>query len=75
MQSHLQVTGLNIWKVASEGIKNNGHQEKQHDVTAKCIILPSLSDNVFNRVYSYENAKELWKAIIENHEGTEDVAN
>ena len=56
-------------------MKNNGLQEKQHDVTAKCIILSSLSDNMFNRVYSCENAKELWKTIIENHEGTEDVAN
>src|SRR6185503_3184422 len=75
MQTHLQATGLNIWRVVSEGIKNNGHQEKQHDVTAKCIILSSLSDNVFNRVYSCENTKELWKTIIENHEGTENVAN
>ena len=54
--------------------KNGCQQEKQHDVTAKCIILCSLSDNVFSRVYSCENAKELWKTIIENHEGTEDVA-
>ena len=75
MQTHLQVTGLNIWRVVSEGVKNNGQQEKQYDVTAKCIILSSLSDNVFNRVYSCENAKKLWKTIIENYEGTEDVAN
>ena len=75
MQAHLQATGLNVWRVVSEGVKNNSQQEKQHDVTAKCIILSSLSDNVFNRVYSCENAKELWKTIIENHEGTEDVAN
>ena len=75
MQAHLQATGLNVWRVVSEGMKNNSQQEKQHDVTAKCIMLSSLSDNVFNRVYSCENAKELWKTIIENHEGTEDVAN
>ena len=75
MQAHLQATGLNVSRVVSEGIKNNGLQEKQHDVTAKCIILSSLSDNVFNHVYYYENAKELWKTIIENHEGTEDVVN
>ena len=30
---------------------------------------------MFNRIYSCENAKELWNTIIENHEGTEDVAN
>src|SRR6185436_8786726 len=75
MQAHLQATGLNVWRVVSEGVKNNGQQEKQNDVTAKCIILSSLSDNVFNRVFSCENAKTLWKTIIENHEGTEDVAN
>ena len=75
MQAHLQATGLNVWRVVSEGIRNNGHQEKQHDVIAKCIILSSLSDNVFNHSYSYENAKELWKTINENHEGTKDVAN
>jgi len=46
MQAHLQATGLNIWRVVSEGVKNNGQQEKQYDVTAKCIILSSLSDNV-----------------------------
>ena len=75
MQTHLQATGLNVWRVVSEDVKNNGQQEKQHDVTAKCIILYSLSDNVFNRVYSCENAKELWKTITENYEGTEDVTN
>ena len=30
---------------------------------------------MFIRVYSCENAQKLWKTIIENHEGTEDVAN
>ena len=59
----------------SEGVKNNGQQEKHYDVTAKCIILSSLSDNVFNRIYSCENIKTLWKTIIENHVGTEDVIN
>ena len=75
MQAHLQATRLNVWRVVSEGIKNNGQQEKQYNVTTKCIILSSLSDNVFNRVFSCENAQNLWKTIIENHEGTEDVAN
>ena len=30
---------------------------------------------MFNHVYSCENAKRLRQTIIENHEGTEDVAN
>jgi len=48
---------------------------RQHNVTAKCIILSSLSDNVFNRVYVCESAHELWKTIKENHEGTENIVN
>ena len=64
MQAHLQATGLNVWRVVSEGIKNNGHQEKQHDVTVKCIILSSLSDNMFNRVYSCENVKSYGRLSL-----------
>src|SRR6185369_16942820 len=75
MQAHLQAILLNVWRVVSEGVNNNGQQEKQHDVTAKCIILSSFSDNVFNRVFSCENAKKLWKTIIENHEGTKNIVN
>ena len=37
--------------------------------------LSSLGDTVFNRVFACENAKDLWKTISENHEGTKDVAN
>ena len=75
MQAHLQTTGLNIWRVLSERTKNNSQQERQYGATAKSIILFSLNKNVFNRVYSCENTHKLWKTIIENHEGTEDVAN
>ena len=75
MQSHLQAKGLNVWRVTSEGMKNKGEQEKQFDTIAKCVILSSLVDKIFNRVFACENAKELWKTINENHEGTKDVAN
>ena len=56
-------------------MKGNSQQEKQYDAIAKCAILNSLCDNMFNRVLAYKNAKELWKTISENHEGTKDVAN
>ena len=59
IQSHLQANGLNVWRVVSDGMKNNGQQEKQHDIIAKCVILTSLYDNVFNRVFACENAKKL----------------
>ena len=74
-QAHLQATGLEVWNVVNEGIKFKTLKEKQNDVIAKSIILSSLSDNIFNRVYSCENANELWKTIIEKYESTEDVAN
>ena len=75
MEVHLQAMSLNVWRVVSEGTKSNSQQKRQYDATAKSIILSSLNKSMFNRVYSCENAKKLWKTIIENHEGTEDVAN
>ena len=75
MEAHLQAKGLNVWRVTSEGMKGNSQQEKQYDAIANCTILSSLDDTVFNRVFACENAKNLWKTISENHEGTKDVAN
>ena len=75
MQSHLQAKDLNVWRVTSEGTKSNNQQERQYDAIAKCAILNSLGENMFNRVFACENANVLWKTISENHEGTKDVAN
>jgi hypothetical protein len=75
MQAFLQARGLNVWRVVSEGMKNDGHQERQYDVIAKSIILSSLCDNVFHRVFASKNSFKLWKTINENHGGTKDVAN
>ena len=75
MEFHLQSMGLNVWRVTSEGMKSKGQQEKQFDAIAKCVILSSLDDKIFNRVFACENAKDLWKTIKENHEGTKNVAN
>ena len=51
MQSHLQAKGLNVLRVTSEGTKGNSQQEKQYDAIAKCAILNSLGENVFNCVF------------------------
>ena len=67
--------GLNIWRVTSEGVKSNSQQERHYDAIAKCAILSSLGDIVFNHVFAYENAKDLWKSICDYHGGTKDVAN
>ena len=75
MQSHLQAKGLNVWRVTSEGMKGKSQQERQYDAIAKCAILSSLGENVFNRVFACENDNVLLKTISENHEGTKDVAN
>ena len=75
MEAHLQAKGLNVWRVTSEGMKGNSQQEKQHDAIAKCAILSSLGDNVFNCVFVCKNTKNLWKTISENHESTKNVAN
>ena len=64
MQSHLQANGLNVWRVISEEVKSNSQQEKQYDAIAKCAILNSLGDNVFNHVFACENAKNLGKLLV-----------
>ena len=56
-------------------MKRNTQQERQYDAIAKFAILSSLGDTVLNRVFACKNAKELWKTILENHEGTKDVEN
>ena len=64
MEFHLQAKGLNIWRVTSEGMKNKSQQKKQFDAIAKCVILSSFKDNMFNHVFACENAKDLWKATV-----------
>jgi hypothetical protein len=75
MEAYLQARRLNVWRVVSEGMRHDNHQERQYDVISKSIILSSLYDNVVNRVFACKNSKALWKTIIENHDGTKDVAN
>ena len=59
MEAHLQANGLNVWRVTSERMKGKSQQERQYDAIAKCAILNSLGDNIFNRVFACENAKDL----------------
>jgi hypothetical protein len=56
-------------------MKNGTKKEKQFDVIAKSIILSSLDVGVLNRVFTCENAHELWKTIKEQNEGSKEVAN
>jgi hypothetical protein len=56
-------------------MKNGTRKEKQFDVIAKSIILFSLDVGVVNRVFTCENAHELWKTIKEQNEGSKEVAN
>ena len=50
--------GLNVWRVTSEGVKNNGHQEKQNDVIARSILLSSLDDDIFS-VYFHAQVRMI----------------
>jgi hypothetical protein len=75
MEACLQAKDLDVWRVTDEGMKNGTRKEKQFDVIAKSIILSSLDVGVFNRVFTCENALELWKTIKEQNEGSKEVAN
>jgi hypothetical protein len=65
MEVYLQAKDLDVWRVTDEGMKNGTKKEKQFDVIAKSIILSSQDVGVFNRVFTCENAHELWKTIKE----------
>ena len=75
MQAHLQACGLDVWRVTELGKKNETNAKRQYDAIAKSILLSYLCDSMFNHVFANENAHKLWKQIVENHEGTKDVAN
>jgi hypothetical protein len=75
IEAYLQGKDLDVWRVTDQGMKNGTKKEKQFDVIAKSIILCSLDVGVFNRVFNYENAHELWKTIKEQNEGSKEVAN
>jgi hypothetical protein len=75
MEAYLQPKDLDVWGVTDEVMKNATKKEKQFDVIAKSIILFSLDVGVFNRVFTCENAHELWKTIKVQNEGSKEVAN
>jgi hypothetical protein len=75
METYLQAKDLDVSRVTDEGVKNGTNKEKQFDVIANSIILSSLDVGVFNRVFTCDNAYELWKTIKEQNEGSKEVAN
>ena len=64
MQSRLQAKGLNVWRVTSEGMKSKSQQERQYDAIAKCAILSSLGDTVFNRVFACKMLRIYGKLFV-----------
>jgi hypothetical protein len=75
MEAYLHEMDLDVWRVTDEGMRNGTKKEKQFDVIAKSIILSSLDVGIFNRVFNFENAHELWKTIKEQNDGSKEVAN
>jgi hypothetical protein len=75
METYLQAKDLDVSRVTDEGVKNGTNKEKQFDVIANSIILSLLDVCVFNRVFTCDNAYELWKTIKEQNEGSKEVAN
>jgi hypothetical protein len=45
-------------------MKGNSQQEKQYDAIAKCAILSSLGDNVFNRVFACKMLRIYEKLLV-----------
>jgi len=64
MQAHLQARGLDVWRVTELGKKNETKAERQYDAITKSILLSSLCDIVFNRVFANENAGSKLSRIM-----------
>ena len=55
MTYHLQVKGLDIWRVTEEEMRSRlTNKEIQCDAMAKSVLLSSLCTDVFNHVYSHQ---------------------
>ena len=72
MQAHLQATGLNVWRVVSEGVKNRVKLDSCHynflklDFMLKSMPLSGMILNMkpnFTELWWHESNFPLWKTI------------
>ena len=81
MSAHLKAMSKKLWRVVSDGYvildsKNltplDEENEIQNDQVVN-VLFSALDVSEFNRVKSLTNANDIWKKLMEIHEGTSNV--
>ena len=81
MTSYLKALNRKIWRIVNDGYvildeKKLTPQDEENDLLndqAVNVLFSALDVSEFNRVKSLTNANEIWKKLMEIHEGTSSV--
>ena len=78
MSVHLKAFSRKIWRIVEDGYvildeKNLKAQDEENELLndqAVNVLFSALDVSEFNRVKNLKVANEIWKKLIEIHEGT-----
>ena len=81
MTSYLKALSRKLWRVINDGyvildVKNLTHVDEENDLLnaqGVNVLFSALDVSEFNRVKNLKVAKEMWKKLMEIHEGTSSV--
>ena len=81
MSVHLKAMSRKLWRIVNDGYvildeKNLTAQYEENEVLndqAVNVLFSALDVSEFNRVKNLTNANEIWKKLMEIHEGTSSV--
>jgi hypothetical protein len=81
MSVHLKAMSRKIWRIVNDGYvildeKNLTALDEENELLNDQevnVLFSALDVSEFNRVKNLTNANEIWKKVIEIHEGTSSV--
>src|SRR6185503_3168775 len=81
MSAHLKAMSRKLWRVVNDGyvildVKNLTPLDEENEVLndqGVNVLFSALDVSEFNRVKSLTNTNEIWKKLMEIHEGTSSV--
>ena len=81
MSTHLKAMSRKLWRVVNDGyvildVKNLTPVDEENEVLndqGVNVLFSALDVSEFNRVKSLTNTNDIWKKLMEIHEGTSSV--
>jgi hypothetical protein len=82
MACYLEAVDLGVWRVTRDGMKPPKNPEKLTmsddkeiplNARAKNWLYKSLSMEIFNQVFTFKTANEIWRKLHELHDTTSNV--